>query len=161
MEKKFGRALLGYNPAEVASEIQRIDAEYRQKEGTLQVKITAAEEELIRSRERIAQLEKQLNTYIEREHIIAEVMLTATNNACRIEEEARERARAMEEKSAEELREKVREFELLRMKVERFKTEFKEILDRYKFSLEEMKDLPNEKTFSPTIIVTERKLNTN
>lgn len=161
MNKNFGRSLWGYNPAEVLNEMQRIKSEYLQQEGTLQAKVTAAEEELNRSGERIAQLEKQLNTYLEREHIIAEVMLTATNNARRIEEETRERARLMEEKSAEELREKARELELLRAKADRFRSEFKDILDKYKFSLEEIKDLPTEKPFSPTIILTEKKLNAN
>ncbi|MFZ5634888.1 MAG: hypothetical protein ACOY40_18835 [Bacillota bacterium] len=153
---KFGRSLLGFSPAQVINEIERIDSEHQQKIGALKEEVSAAREELKKSEEKAAELQKQLNQYMDREHMIAEVMLKAQRNAQRMEEEAREKARMMLEKSEEELKVKLQELELLRVKVERFREEFRGMLDEYKLSLETMKVPSGEAPFTPTLVVKEK-----
>lgn len=156
MSKKFRKILFGFDPREVTDEIQHIDLEHQKRITVLEAEIERARLELNQSEANALALQKQLNTYMERELLIAGVMLTAQKNAQRIEEEAREKARMMLEKSDEELRKKLQELELLRKKVERFKEEFREVLEKYKFSLETMKEPSGETAFIPTLIVTEK-----
>lgn len=155
MQIKFGKSLFGFKPGEVINEIQRLDSEKQERIGILQAEIESARAELKKSEEKALELQKRLNEYIDREHIIADVMLKAQINARKIEDEARERSRIMLEKSEEELRKKNQELESLRMKVERFREEFRGILDEYKISLETMK-IPSDTPFTPTLVVKEK-----
>jgi len=156
MSMNFGRTLLGFKPNEVINEIQRIDSEHQKKVASLQAEIEIVRVELEKSEENAVELHKQLNYYMEREHMIAGVMLTAQRNSLRIEEEAREKARMMLEESGEELKKKLEELELLRTKVEHFKREFREVLEKYKYSLETMKVPSGESSFTPTLIINEK-----
>lgn len=155
MQIKFGKSLFGFRPSEVESQILRMESESQEKIRALKEEIESARNELKKSEEKAAELHKRLNEYMDREHIISDVMLKAQVNAQRIEDEAKERARAMIEKSEEELRKKNQELEFLRMKVERFREEFREVLDEYKISLETMK-IPSDTPFTPTLIVKEK-----
>lgn len=156
MSSKFRKVFFGFDPGEVTNEIKNIDLEYQKRIAALQAEIEGVKEELNESEKKAEDLRQRLNSYMERELLIAEVMLTAQKNAQRIEEEAREKARIMLEKSDEELKKKLQELDFLRKKVERFKEEFREVLDKYKFSLETMKDPSGETTFVPTLIVNDK-----
>lgn len=156
MEKKFGRSLLGYNPDQVMNEIRHMDSEYQKRIEELSLQIDSARSQLKKSEELAVELQSKLNTYVEREHAIAEVMLKAQKNALRIEEEAKEKARLMFEKSEEELKKKRQELEFLRIKVERFRDEFRGILDEYKVSVESMRIPSGEGVFTPTLIVSDK-----
>lgn len=156
MYKNFGKTLFGFKPCEVINEIQRIDSEHQQRIADLQAEIEEAKAKLTKTEEKSEELQKQLSSYIEREHLIAEVMLTAQKNAQRIEEEAREKARQMLEKSEKELNKKEQELKVLRAKINRFKEEFGEILDKYKTFLETMDESFSETAFAPTLIVNEQ-----
>lgn len=155
MQIKFGKSLFGFRPSEVENQILRMESENQEKIRALKEEIESARTELKKSEDKAAELQKRLNEYIDREHIISDVMLKAQVNAQRIEDEARERARLMLEKSEEELRKKNQELEFLRMKVERFREEFRGILDEYKISLETMK-IPPDTPFTPTLVVKEK-----
>ena len=155
MEKRFGKSILGYNPEEVGNAIKYMEDQHRERINVLQDEIEAAKSELKESEEKILELQKRLHDYIEREHMIAEVLMNAHKNAQRMEEEAREKARIMMEKSEEELKIKLQELEMLRSKAERFRAEFREILDDYRISLETMKLPSNETVFTPTLVVKE------
>jgi len=156
VEKKFGRSLFGYSPGQVVNEIRLMDSEYQRRIEVLQSQIESTGSELKKSQEKAAELQSKLTSYVEREYMIAEVMLKAQKNAQKIEEEAKEKARLMMEKSEEELRRKLIELEFLRVKVERFRDEFRGILDEYKLSVESMKIPSNDGAFTPTLIVSDK-----
>jgi chromosome segregation ATPase len=155
MDKKLKKTLFGFKPEEVMNEIGRIDHEYQEKIAALMTEIETATMELRKSEEKRSELENRLNNYIEREHQIAEVMMTAQMNSQKIEEQAREKAHAMLEHSEEELKRKNQELEFLRLKVARFKEEFRDTLDRYKFSLDSITE-PDGGAFAPTLIVNDK-----
>jgi len=156
VEKKFGRSLLGYNPDQVMNEIRLMDSESQRRIEELLSQIDSARTELKKSEEKATELQSKLHSYVEREYMIAEVMLKAQKNALRMEEEAKEKARLMLEKTDEELNKKRQELELLRIKVERFRDEFRGILDEYKVSVESMRIPSNEGGFTPTLIVSDK-----
>ncbi len=156
MNTRFGKSLLGFKPGQVMYEIQRMESDSQQKIAALQSEIESARAELKKSEERAAELQKRLNEFIDREHMIADVMIKAQKNAQRMEDEARERARTMIEKSEEELRIKLQELEMLRAKVDRFREEFRGLLDEYRISLETMKMPSGETPFTPTLVLRDR-----
>ncbi|SHF51177.1 DivIVA domain-containing protein [Desulforamulus putei] len=153
MVKSFNKTLFGYKPGEVLNEIEKMDKEHQQKVTSLQEEIAKLKNELTESRERVAALEQQLQVYIDREHAIADVLITAQKNASRIEEEARETAQRMLEKAEEELQKKQQELEKLRQKVQHFRQEFGEILEKYKQSLDTMEGLTGQVLYLPTLAV--------
>lgn len=153
MRKKIGRTLFGLKSGEVEKEFQRVDTEHQEKIISLKVEIERAKVELENSRKKLEELQKELNTSLGKEREIAEVMVTAQINARRIEEIAHEKAQAMLEKSEMELREKEQELHILRIKATQFKEEFREILDKYKLSLETIKGLSDKDiSFTPSIV---------
>lgn len=161
MNTRFGRSLFGFKPAQVINEMQRKDAENQEQVVALQARLEQAHQELAQSSQKVEELQQQLNNYIERERLIADVMVTAHKKAQSIEEEAREKARALLEQSEKELHDKNQELDHLRQKVARFKEEFREVLDNYRFSLEAMKDPSGETSFTPTLIVGEKSHNSS
>lgn len=154
--KKIKKTLFGYKPNEVVSEITRLEQDYQGKIAAITMEIERAAEELRKSEEKRAELETRLENYIAREHQIAEVMLTAQVNSQKIEEQAREKAHTMLEHSEEELKRKNRELDFLRRKVARFKEEFRETLDKYKFSLDSVNESEDEVAFAPTLVVNDK-----
>lgn len=153
---KLKKTLFGYKPKDVNNEINRIDDDHQEKIAALKKELENAILELRKSEKHRAELENKLNSYIQREHQISEVMITAQLNCQKIEEQAREQAHAMLEQSEMELKKKTQELEFLRVKVARFKEEFKETLDRYKFSLDSIME-SDSSTFAPTLIVNDKK----
>ena len=154
---KFSKTLFGFKPGEVISQIESMENEQQQKVEALKSEIEKVQTELQNAEEKRAELQKQLNAYIEREKVIADVLVTAQVNAQRIEEQARERASYMLEKAEEELKQKQQELDFLRIKVTRFKEEFREVLDNYRVSLEKVSELPEEANFTPTLITKENR----
>ncbi len=156
MNKQFGKSLFGYRPGDVNIEIERMDRDYQQKVDDLKTDIEKAKEELSAALEKQVQVQRELDNYVEREKMITNVMVEAQISAHKIEEQARDRARMMLESSEEELKHKLQELDLLRLKVTRFKEEFREVLDDYRVSLEKVKEVPEEVTFTPTLVVKEK-----
>ena len=134
-----------------------MENEQQQKVEALKLEIEKVQTELQNAEEKRAELQKQLKAYIEREKVIADVLVTAQVNAQRIEEQARERASYMLEKAEEELKQKQQELDFLRIKVTRFKEEFREVLDNYRVSLEKVSEWPEEANFTPTLITKENR----
>ena len=154
---KFSKTLFGFKPGEVISQIESMENEQQQKVEALKSEIEKVQTELQNAEEKRAELQKQLKAYIEREKVIADVLVTAQVNAQRIEEQARERASYMLEKAEEELKQKQQELDFLRIKVTRFKEEFREVLDNYRVSLEKVSEWPEEANFTPTLITKENR----
>jgi cell division septum initiation protein DivIVA len=149
---KFSKSLFGYKPTEVIQELDTIDKAYQQQVEELRHEMEEARSELRKAEEQKAKLEKAVHDYMNRERIVAEVMVTAQMNAQKIEEQARERARVMLETTEEELRRKMQELDFVRLKVTRFKEDFREVLDKYRVSLENVKETPEDISFTPTLV---------
>jgi len=156
VSKQFGKTLFGYKPEDVKNEMDRMDSEYGQKVDELRKDIENARIELNAALEKQAQLQKELNSYIEREKLITDVMVKAQMNAQSIEENARLKARMLLESAEEQLKTKLQELENLRVKVAHFKEEFREVLDNYRISLESVKEAPDDMTFTPTLVVKDK-----
>lgn len=156
MSKQFGKTLFGYKPEDVRNVIDRIDSDYQQKIDEFKKDIEKAKNEINIALEKQAQLQNQINGYVEREKMITDVMIKAQINAQNIEEQAREKARMMLENSEQELRHKLQELDFVRLKVTRFKDEFREVLDNYRVSLENVKEVPDDISFTPTLVVNEK-----
>lgn len=156
MYKNIGKTLFGFKPKDVINEMQRIDSEYQVKITALQAEIERAKEELKKTEVRLPELQKQLDYHLKQERQISEVMVTAQISAQRIEDQAREKAGSLLQNSEEELRRKNQELDFVRMKVNRFKEEFRETLDNYKFSLDNIKEPTDEINFAPTLITNEK-----
>jgi len=154
---KFSKTLFGFKPGEVISQIDNMENEHQEKINALNSEIEKIQAELQKAEEKREDLQKQLNSYIEKENLIAEVMVIAQINAQRIEEQARERARHMLENAEEELKQKLHELDFLRIKVARFKEEFREVLDNYRVSLEKVREEPEDLGFTPTLITKENR----
>lgn len=158
MSKPFGKTFLGYKPEDVKNEIDRIDNDYQQKIDELKKAIEKANNELNIAVEKQSQLKDQLYVYAEREKMITDVMIKAQMNAQLIEEQAKEKARIMLESSEQELRRKLQELDFVRLKVTRFKEEFRDVLDNYRVSLENVKEVPEDINFTPTLVINEKNL---
>ena len=156
MQRNIGKTLFGFKPKDVINEMQRIDSEYQTKIEGLQAEIERAKVELKKTEARLPELQKQLDEQLNKERQIAEVMVTAQMNAHRIEDQAREKAVSLLQNSEDELRRKNQELDFLRMKVNRFKEEFRETLDNYKFSLDNIKEPTDDINFAPTLITNEK-----
>lgn len=156
MYRNIGKTLFGFKPKDVINEMQRLDSEYQTKTEALQAEIERAKEELKKTEARLPELQKQLDDHLNKERQISEVMITAQMNAQRIEDQAREKAVSLLQNSEEELRRKNQELDFLRMKVNRFKEEFRETLDNYKFSLDNIKEPTDDINFTPTLITNEK-----
>lgn len=154
---KFTKSLWGFKPSEVTTQIENINNEYQQKAAMLVSEIEQARLELLKAQDKHEELQKQLQAYIERERSISDVMIAAQVNAQKIEEQARERARQTVETAEKELQQKLQELDMLRIKVSRFKEDFRDILDNYRVSLDNVREKPEEAGFTPTIINTDNK----
>lgn len=152
----FRKSLFGYRKDEVINELKRLDGEFGSKITALSSELEGLRNELKRAEEKENELKHKLETYSEKERYISEVMMTAQANAQKVEEQARERARLMMDASEEELRKKQQELEVLRAKIIRFKDEFRNILDNYRVSVENIKESPDEAMFMPTLITNDK-----
>lgn len=156
MNRNLGKTLFGFKPKDVMDELARIDAEYQQKIEAVKAEIEQAKTELKRSEEKQVELQKKVDEYLVRERMVTDVMVAAQLNAQKIVEQAREKARMMLESSEEELKHKLQELDFLRLKVSRFKEEFREVLDNYRVSLEKVKENPDDISFTPTLITKDK-----
>jgi len=152
----FRKSLFGYRKDEVINELKRLDGEFGSKIAALSSELEGLRNELKRAEEKENELKYKLETYTEKERYISEVMMTAQANAQKVEEQARERARLMMDASEEELKKKQQELEVLRAKVIRFKDEFRNILDNYRVSVENIRESPDEAMFMPTLITNDK-----
>ncbi len=157
MQRKLGRSLFGFKPSEVISQMEDMNNVYQKKLAELQAEIENARADLDKSRKQVAEIQQKLDVYIAKERLVSEVMITAQQNAQKIEEQAREKARILLENSEAELKRKQQELDFLRIKVARFKEDFRETLENYRISLENVKEDPDEVTFTPTLITNESK----
>jgi chromosome segregation ATPase len=154
---KFSKTLFGFKPGEVTSLIESMENEHQLKINEFKSEIEKVKVELQNAEAKRDELQKQLDSYVEREKMISDVMVTAQINAQRIEEQARERAAVMLESAQEELKQKLQELDFLRIKVARFKEEFREVLDNYRVSLEKVRELPDDPSFTPTLVTKENR----
>ncbi|MEN6326630.1 MAG: hypothetical protein ABFD18_10570 [Syntrophomonas sp.] len=156
MNRNLGKTLFGFKPKDVIDEFARIDAECQQKIEAMKTEIEQTKNELKRSEEKQAELQKRADEYMVRERMVTDVMVAAQLNAQKIVEQAREKARMMLESSEEELKHKLQELDFLRLKVSRFKEEFREVLDNYRVSLEKVKENPDDVSFTPTLVTKDK-----
>jgi hypothetical protein len=161
MNKDIRRSLFGYKPSDVKNEFARTEEEQQAKVQFLQAELEKVNSQLREAEDLKLRLEKKLAEYADRERLLADVLVTAHINAQKIEEQAREHARVMLEKSEEELRNKQLEIEALRSKVVRFKDEFRYTLEKYRISLDNVNEIPDEPSFKPILINTEKLTESN
>jgi hypothetical protein len=153
----MGIQMFGPNSKEVSTTNSSAGSENRPKIAALQAEIIEAHEKLQESEARLLELQKKLNEYQGKERQIAEVMIMAQINAQRVEAEARAKVEVLIQETDEELRRKHQEMELLRLKAQYFKKEIYERLDQYRSSLDQMADIGEEMSFTPTLISREKK----
>lgn len=157
MTDKFGRSLFGLNPSDVKNKIENMNNEHQQRVALLKQEIEQATNALRKSEELTRELQEKINYYLAKEHSIAEVMLIAQKKAARTLEAAQEKARMMLLEVEEELQQKSLKLENLQKNVALFKEEFKEILDKYRFSLDTIRvSPPEESSFIPRVISKEK-----
>jgi len=156
MSMNFGRTLFGFKAKDVINEMERIDSQHQAQVEALKAQIAQAKAELGTSEAKLADLQRQVDHHISNERQIAEVMVNAQINAERIEDQAREKAEDLLRYAEEDLRRKSQELEHLRAKVTRFKDDFREVLDNYKYSLDNIKEPTDDMIFAPTLITKER-----
>jgi cell division septum initiation protein DivIVA len=152
----FKKSFLGYKPEDVHHEIKRLDIAYEKETTALQAEIEKTKSELEQVETEVRTLQSKLENYIAREQSIVEVMVLAQKKAVQLEEDARRQAKAMLEASEKELLEKRQELERLQEKLALFKQEFKELLDGYRFSIENVGTLPKEPAPQLTLLDNER-----
>lgn len=153
MSKEFNKTLFGYKPDQVKEKLQQLDTEYEKELHVLQLELEKAKSELKDSEQKLTEAELKLRNYVEREHIIADVMLNAQINAQKIEDKAQQKAQTMLETADDELKQKLQELDHLRSKIQNFKKEFSDILDNYKSSIGTINEPSSEIGFKPTLIV--------
>jgi cell division septum initiation protein DivIVA len=152
----FKKSFLGYKPEDVHNEIKRLDIAYEKETTALQAEIEKTKSELEQVETEVTTLQLKLENYIAREQSIVEVMVLAQKKAVQLEEDARRQAKAMLELTEKELLEKRQELERLQEKLALFKQEFKELLDGYRFSIENVGTLPKEPAPQLTLLENER-----
>ncbi|MEQ8235440.1 MAG: hypothetical protein ABRQ23_01545 [Syntrophomonadaceae bacterium] len=133
------------------------DGEQRSRIESLKAEVDKARGELQRSQTDVILLQKKLKEYQDQERQIAEVMILAQISAQRTEAEARARAEILIQEADEELRRRNQELELLRLKAQRFKKDLYTRLDQYRASLDQIPEISEEFTFTPTLISREKK----
>ncbi len=161
----MGIPVFGSNSKEAAKEVTREAAtvqsnpgtESRSKISALQSEIAEAQLKLQQAEATMMELQKKLGEYQSKERQIAEVMIMAQINAQKVEAEARARAEILIQETDEELRRKNQELELLRLKSQHFKKELYERIDQYRASLDQMGDINEDVTFTPTLISRDKK----
>ncbi|MEW6080460.1 MAG: DivIVA domain-containing protein [Bacillota bacterium] len=156
MTISFKKSFLGYKPEDVHNEIKRLDIAYEKETTALQAEIEKTKSELEQVETEVTTLQLKLENYIAREQSIVEVMVLAQKKAVQLEEDARRQAKAMLELTEKELLEKRQELERLQEKLALFKQEFKELLDGYRFSIENVGTLPKEPAPQLTLLENER-----
>ncbi len=144
MSRLFKRALFGFRPGEVQNELNRLDNAHQEETAFLREDIEKAQAELKESETEIETLHTKLKEFASREQSIVDVMMLAQKKSLQVEEEARRQAKLMLETAEKELLGKKQELERLQEKLQRFKEEFKELLDDYRFSIENVAALPAE-----------------
>jgi len=155
-------SMFGSNSKEVNTEKISVvseprESQYNPKIAALQAEIAEAREKLQQSEATMLELQKKLNEYMAKERQIAEVMILAQINAQKVEAEARAKSEILIQETDEELRRKNQEMELLRLKAQHFKKELYDRLDQYRSSLDQMSDISEEITFTPTVVSREKK----
>jgi len=133
------------------------DGEQRAKFEALKAEVAMARLELQRSQADVMELQKKLNEYQVQERQIADVMILAQISAQRTEAEARARAEVLIQEADEEMRRRNQELELLRLKAQRFKKDLYTRIDMYRASLDQIPDIGEEFTFTPTLISREKR----
>lgn len=156
MNKKFGRTLFGYKPKQVKQEIQQMDITSQNKLNLLQAEVDKFKLQLQDTEHKRDELQAELDRFIARERLIAEVMVNAEENARKIEEQTREKAQAMTESAEKELKSKLKELDLLRTRVVQFKDEFRTTLDNYRLSLDHVREEVDGNIFAPSVISNEK-----
>lgn len=156
MSKKFGRALFGYKPKQVINEMQQMDIEAQNEIIRLEMELDRLKAELKTTEDTGKELQGQLDQFIAKERLIAEVMVNAEINARRIEEQASAKAQTMIESAEKELKARLNEIDLLRTRITQFKDEFRTTLDNYRLSLDHVREEPQESAFVPSVISNEK-----
>ena len=142
---------------DMAAERSNPAAENKSKISALQSDVAEAQAKLQQAEAAMLEMQKKLSEYQNKERQIAEVMIMAQINAQRVEAEARARAEILIQETDEELRRKNQELELLRLKSQHFKKELYDRLDQYRTSLDQMGDISDDVTFTPTLISRDKK----
>lgn len=155
MSKFFKKVLWGYKPAEVTSKMEEMQTEQLKEVESLKAQIEEAQVQIKKQEEIMAEHNKKLQEFFEREHIISEVLISAQKRSQKIEEDAREKAQNILEESDEKLKKKQQELETLRTRVTGFKEEFQRVLERYQSSLNTVV-VPPDEPFIPTVIISEK-----
>lgn len=151
MAGKFGRTFFGYKPQQVIDEIRHLDTEAQNEVSRLETEVEKLKAELDRTEHTRAELQGQLDQFIAKERLIAEVMVNAEVNARRIEEQASKKAQIMIESAEKELKARLNELDLLRTRITQFKDEFRATLDNYRFSLDRIPEEPAENILTPSV----------
>lgn len=137
MEKSFRRGFWGYRGREVDQFIVQLKDDFAMK---LQAK-EAEQEELSRIntqiKEDLDKLQIEIKKYQEKEKAVAEVIIQAQLQATAIEEEAKNKAKALEEAALAEINLKRKELDTLRNQFTSVKEELKQVINKYKTMLEE------------------------
>jgi chromosome segregation ATPase len=147
---KFGRSFFGFKPREVITAFEQMDESYQVKIAFLEEEIKQAREALTKTEQEAEKLKSRLFEYEEQKMLISEILINAHQKARQIEAEARENALSALEQVNAQIRVKEQELSIHKARVEKFKEEFKEVLERYRYSLE---NLPGQNEEKPAPIV--------
>lgn len=147
---KFRRSFFGFKPRDVIAALEQADTGYQAKIAQLEEEIRRAREALAETEQEAEKLKNRLAEYEEQKMLISEILINAHQKARQIEAEARENALSALEQVNAQIRVKEQELNILKARVEKFKEEFKEVLERYRYSLE---NLPGQDEEKPTPLV--------
>jgi chromosome segregation ATPase len=154
---KFRRGFFGFKPREVITAFERMDEDYRARIARLEEEIRRVREALAETEREAEKLKSRLVEYEEQKMLISEILINAHQKARQIETEARENALSALEQVNAQIRVKEQELNILKARVEKFKEEFKEVLERYRYSLENLPGQNEEKPGSLVLLKDNRQ----
>lgn len=153
----MGIPIFGNNPRELQTEVDNTVIDHGAQVEALKADVVMARKKLQEAEARMAELQKKLDEYVNKERQIAEIMIIAQINAQRTEAQARARAEVLLQEKEEELRLKQQELELLKLKAQLFKEDILDRLDQYKATVEKIIDGADNDSFAPTLITRDKK----
>lgn len=136
METNFKKVLFGYSPEEVSRELEKLEQQWQEKDAAATANLNETKEELKKAQETINTVMAQVKEMKEREHVISEVIIKAQVKAQEIIQAAENEAHNKLTAAQAELTAKKQEYEKLKLTVEQFRAQFKDVLNSYQESLD-------------------------
>lgn len=133
---QFSRKLWGYRQDQVDNYINKMNVEYEKKAQSLQLEINNMMKVNEQLKDEISSLQAELIKYQKAEKAVAEAFIQAQLKAITIEEDARIVVAEMENEVLQKMESKKRELDELQSLYSQAKTEFEEIIVKYRLLIE-------------------------